>query len=470
MKPQVKLIAPENVTEIVVPSDMCIGCGVCAGVCPVKCLEMRMEHGEYKPVLVSECLPKCDLCLDACPFFIHEAQQDDLARTCFSQEAGMQMHPIIGYYLDCFIGYSKVHGHRENGASGGMVTWLLEQLLVMGEIDRVVTVRAQMDGQGPLFEMAVLDTVEGIRGAAGSRYYPVEISRALHHIWTDKVDHRYAIVGLPCLLDGVRRVMTRHGKLRRRIVYLLGLACGFCPTAWYTEARAAWAGVCPLEIQTASYRSKKGMSESQDFRFRAQLRNGKWSRPVGELETWSHLWGRYYFAHNTCNYCDDVYAEVADAVFMDAWLPALLPETRGTSIVVVRNPRLKEILVTGAQEGTCALDLCSTEDVIVSQESVIWQKRENIRQRVAVAREQDKWLPPTRVEDVVAVSISDRQAIRRRMRTIRMSKTLWRYFRRMPPVALPFFFWIVDTYAGGIVYGTRSFVSIIKKMIRRMVT
>lgn len=462
-------VFPRNVTEIVVPSDMCIGCGVCAGVCPAKCLEMRMENGQYKPVLVSECLPKCNLCLEVCPFFDHDVYQDDLAKVYFGQEPGVKVDPVVGYYLDCLIGYSNVPGHREKGASGGMVTWLLERLLDSGEVDRVVTDRARTKGSGPLFEMAILDNIEDVRGAAGSCYYPVELSGPLQQIWTDKVDRRYAVVGIPCFLHGVRRAMIRHGRLRRRIAYLLGLACGFCPTAWYTEVLAAWVGVRLSEVQTVGYRFKDGISMAEDYRFRAQRRNGEWSRPVGFLETWSHLWGRYYFAHNTCNYCDDVFAEVADAVFMDAWLPALLSETRGTSIVVTRQPRLRDIFIAGIQEGTCTLSPCPIEDVLTSQESVIQQKRGRIQQCLAVARERDMWLPKMRAEAAANVSASDRQTVHHRMRTIRASKRFWRYFRRLPSAALPFFFWAVDTYAGGIVYGAQSLVRVLKKLVRKWI-
>jgi coenzyme F420-reducing hydrogenase beta subunit len=318
--------------------------------------------------------------------------------------------------------------------------------------------------------MAILDNVEDIRAAAGSRYYPVELSGPLQQIWTEEVDRRYAVVGLPCFLHGVRRAMARHGKLRRRIAYLLGLACGLCPTAHYTEVLSAWAGISPFQVQTVGYRFKDGIRVGWDYGFRAQDRSGKWSRQVGLLETFGYLWGRYYFAHNTCNYCDDVYAEVADAVFMDAWLPDLLSDTRGTSIVVVRHPRLKDIFTTGVQEGTCTLRPCPIEDVLTSQESVIQQKREAIRQRIAVAREQGMWLPKMRAQAAATVSARDRQTVRRRMRTIRASKKFWHYFRRLPPAALPFFFWAVDTYAGGIVYGVRSFVGVVRKMTRRIVS
>ncbi|MFW6026718.1 MAG: 4Fe-4S binding protein [Candidatus Woesearchaeota archaeon] len=58
-----------NVTAIVVKNNMCIGCGVCAGLCPASALTIDFnDYGEYNAVLQGKCLEKCHLCLDVCPF------------------------------------------------------------------------------------------------------------------------------------------------------------------------------------------------------------------------------------------------------------------------------------------------------------------------------------------------------------------------------------------------------------------
>ena len=460
---------PKNVIEIVVSADMCVGCGVCAGVCPAQCLSMKMEHGEHKPVLVSECLANCSLCLEVCPFYDHEKHQDNLARDNFSDRHGIQINPTVGYYLESFIGFSKINKQREMGASGGMVTWLLEQLFISGEIDKVVTVRALNNGKKPLFEMAILDNIEEVRESAGSYYYPVEISGALRHILSDKEEHRYAVVGLPCVLHGLRRAMTKQKKLRNRIKYLLGLVCGFCPAAYYTEVLSVWAGIHPSKVQTAGYRFQEGTKVGCDFQFKAKRGDGRESRPLGLLETFKYLWGRHYFAHNACNYCDDVYAEVADAVFMDAWLPELLHETRGTSIIVVRNSGLRDIFIEGERQGTCNLEACSIEDVINSQKQLIQQKKESIRKRIAIAYMDGKWLPEMREESADLVKVNESRDIRRRFRTVWASKRFWPFFRWLSPIGLPFFFLLVDTYSGGLCYGVKCFVCLLKDRLKRKV-
>lgn len=457
-----------NVIDIVVASDMCTGCGVCVGVCPVKCLEMRLLRGEYKPVLVGSCVSKCDICFRICPFFDHSTHQDDLARTRFASTEGIHEHSVLGFYLDCYLGYSAIHGHRENGASGGMVTWVLERLITTGEIDRVVTVRNSTREDGALFEYAIMDSVAAVRAAASSKYYPVELSEPLKCILGDDEEHRYAVVGVPCFLYALARAISINKKLKQKIPYLLGLVCGLYPSSYYTEALTVWAGMRCSRIKNAGYRFTDGIKYGQDYRFRAQEHTGKWSRPVGFFETHSHLWAKYYFAKNVCNYCDDVFAEVADAVFMDAWLPNLLTDTKGTSIVAVRNSNINDILLSGLQDKSCILTPCTVEDVVLSQKELVNEKRERIRQRITVAQYCGQWLPKMRTS-VSNITPIEFKFVLIRKKTISISKQIWPHFRKMPRMLLALFILIVDTRSGGLFYGIKSFVRVFGKIVHKII-
>ena len=122
-------VATANVVSMIVAADLCTGCGVCAGVCPFNALEMQMHRGAYTPVLTGACSPRCQVCLASCPFAEHDGSIDQIAQTRFWRQDSIQYDVILGYYLDCYIGYSLVRGQLANGASGGMVTWTLERLI-----------------------------------------------------------------------------------------------------------------------------------------------------------------------------------------------------------------------------------------------------------------------------------------------------------------------------------------------------
>lgn len=459
-----------NVVTVVVAADLCTGCGVCAGVCPSHLLEMKMCHGAYAPALSGRCPPRCQVCLDSCPFADHADSLDHVAQRSFSGHDLIQYDAVLGYYLACYVGYSTVHGHRSNGASGGMVTWTLERLMEAGEIDRVVTVRPVGKAGNPLFEMAVLGNAQEVRNAAGSHYYPVELSASLRAVAADRSGLRYAIVGVPCFCHGVRRAMNIDRRLARKVTYLVGLACGRYPTAQYTEAMCSWAGITHSRVTRVDYRLQKGTTVGWDFQFQAHGMDGKSSRPVGQMETFKYLWGRYYFAHNACLYCDDVFAEAADATFMDAWLPEYLPDTRGTSIVVVRQPRLEQVFRGGSIDGTCKLSSCSLEDVLASQRPSVREKRELLGKRIATAHRIEQWLPRMRQQASEMPSGSELGDILQRRRTVRASKGLWPYFRRLPMPALFLFLVLVDTYAGGVRYACRTSVPLLAGQIRRRIS
>ncbi len=370
-----------NTVDKVAKEGLCCGCGVCAGVCPAGCLEMRMISGEYRPSLVGKCSASCGVCLSACPFYDHELLRDGMAKDLFGQQQDVGYDEALGYYLKAYIGHSQVADQRERGASGGMATWLLERLLESGQVDRVIAVGAVQDRGQPLFRYEEYADAEQVRAAAGSKYYPVDVSRALRGIWQDSADHRFAIVGLPCVVQGVRRAMTRYPRLARRVRFLLGIVCNHCPGSYYTEFLCGLAGVQSSNVRTVAHR-QKGIESAVDYRFQAMTNDGRWSRSVG-FQGWpSRFWSKQFFACDACSYCDDLFAEMADAVFMDAWLKEFLPETRGTSIVVVRNAELQEVLNSGCRDGLCELQTCPVETIVASQKNQVKRKKQSIRHRM----------------------------------------------------------------------------------------
>ena len=446
-----------NVCDIIVPADMCVGCGICAGICPANCLQMRTRAGEYNPVLTAPCLSKCDLCLRACPFADHGDTISQLAAQSFEGMGGMERHPVVGHYLDCLMGWSLVPGMRECSASGGMATWTLERLMRNQDVDRVVAVVAGDASGGPLFRAAVLTSVTEIRQAASTRYYPVEFSDPLKRILAEKEDHAYAIVGLPCFIQGFRRAMNSNTRLRRRVCYLFALACGQCPSMHYTEALTAWSGMKVSQPRIVGYRFKDGTGDAQNFIFRAQDSGGKWSKPVGFDAVYNCLWGRKYFSLNPCGFCDDVFGELADATFMDAWLPSCMKDTRGTSMVVVRNQRLAGLYESGIERGECHLRPVSAVEVEETQMAAVKEKREHIRARLAWRRERGEWLPKMRSVPVESLSAQARRSVTRRMRRIRASKRLWPLARRLGAgLSLPVFILLVEGTAEGVLQSLRA--------------
>ncbi|MBP2144572.1 coenzyme F420-reducing hydrogenase beta subunit [Methanofollis sp. W23] len=362
-----------TVIEIVVQNNLCIGCGLCAALCPQHVLSMQWNrYGELNPVEITPCTTECGLCLKICPFADHEENEDTIGRELYGNVPGIQHRSETGYYLATYVGYSE--RHRQTSASGGMATWLLEALLTQDVVDHVICVAPTGDPE-KLFAFRVFDTSEDVRTGAGSAYYPVEMSEVIRHVLD--VPGRYAITGLPCFLKAVRLAQRRNRKLRERIVVTVGLTCGQLKSTHFTDYVAALAGV-QGEVTAVRYRGKSPDHPASNYHY-AFTTAGGGERKIFWNEGIAEAWTNRWFTPNACNYCDDVFAECADVTCMDAWLPEYSKDSRGTSLVLVRSPAVREVLERG--QGIC-LDPIAVEQVVQSQVGVVAIKREQLAYRL----------------------------------------------------------------------------------------
>ena len=270
-------------------NDLCVGCGVCAGICPSKVLKMSwQDNGDRVPIKIGECPPKCDLCLRVCPFNDQPHNENTLGEESFATISGIQYHELVGYYLSSYVGYSTMADHRSCGASGGMCTWMLEMLLNANEVDVVACVGRGERGES-LFIYHVAKNIAKIRMSASSRYYPIDIADIVRKLQAPGPDKRYAIVGLPCTLKGLRLAMIHLPRVRRRVVFLIGLVCGHLPNRYYTEYLARLSGEMPEKLETVDYRLKKA-NRAGNYYFQAHAQADAHGRPVPFFGRVSHAW------------------------------------------------------------------------------------------------------------------------------------------------------------------------------------
>ena len=367
-----------SVMNSVVGRDLCIGCGLCAALCPQDVLAMQWNrYGEYNPVEVSPCITECGLCLKVCPFADSGENEDTIRERLYGAVPGIQHRSETGYYLASYVGYSE--RHRPTSASGGMATWLLEALLAEGVVDHVICVAPTGDPE-KLFAFRVFDTPEDVRTGAGSAYYPVELSGIIRQVL--EVPGRYAVTGLPCFIKAIRLAQQRNKKLRERVVVTVGLTCGQLKSRRFTEYIAALAEVRG-EVTAVRYRGKSPDQPASNYHYTFTTADGEerkifWDE--GIAEAWTNRW----FTPGACNYCDDVFAECADVTCMDAWLPEYSRDSRGTSLLLVRSPVVQEVVERG--QGV-SLDPIPVERVVQSQAGVVAVKRQHLTYRLYLDRE-----------------------------------------------------------------------------------
>lgn len=289
------------------------------------------RHGQLKPSL-RRGGPATDFAA-ICPFSPRAADEDEIAARQFPKAAHHDCR--LGRYEAAYVGHAAEEGVRENGSSGGMVSWVAAELLRLGLVDGVIHVVEAVDSSddGRLFDYAISRTPAELRAGAKSRYYPVELSAALRA--TRETPGRYAVVGVPCFIKAVRLLRETDPILKERIVFTLGLFCGHMKSARLAESFARQMGIRIEQAKRLDFRVKDPSRPANWYRARFTLASG------GTCEQdWWHLvdgdWGAGFFQNPACDFCDDVVAETADIAFGDAWVEPYSLDGRGTNVVIVR--------------------------------------------------------------------------------------------------------------------------------------
>ncbi len=375
---RVKVGKGKTIAEVV-KSGLCTGCGTCMGICPVDAIEMVIEHekGIYIPQLDEEKCNQCGLCFEVCPG--HAVDFKQLNLEIFGKEPD---DILIGNYLNCHIGHATDSNIRYNSSSGGLVTALLIYALEEQMIDGALVTRMKKDK--PLEpEPFIARTKDAVIEAAKSKYCPVPANIVLKEILQS--DGKFAVVGLPCHLHGIRKAEQVNEKLRERIVLHIGLFCGTSKNFLGTEFQLRRMGISGEEVAKLDYRG-----EGWPGSLTVELRNGQ--RKLSKL---SHYYDSKFcsFVPWRCSVCTDQASELADISLGDAWLPEVKETDKvGTSIIVSRNKTGGDILQQAGNRAEIELSPIRAEKVIESQRGFLGKKKDS-KARLNMSRWLGKKVP-----------------------------------------------------------------------------
>ena len=386
----------ERLARTVLNGDYCIGCGACAAL-PESPVSLGADPRGLLVAKVGDAAtsPSNESVLKVCPFSSEGPDETELARGLFPDS--ISHHPATGHYASIYAGRVVDDACFSAGSSGGVGRWILAELLRKDLVDGVIHVgkHHSTDGVQPLYSYAVTDSAEEVLQTAQSAYHPVEMSQALKEIRSQP--GRYAITGVPCFIKAIRLLCLEDAVYRQRIRYCVGLICGHLKSKRYAEMIGWQLGVPPSELGRLDFRRKLPGRKANEKGVAAYTRDDP-ETPRG-VDIVQHLYGTEYglgfFKANACDYCDDVFAETADVVVGDAWLPQYLHQ--GTSLVLARHPDLTNLIHEGVADGRLDLEPLSVEEAARSQEGGLRHRRDGLRYRLHLKQRAGEWHPPKRV-------------------------------------------------------------------------
>lgn len=359
----------------VVARGMCVGCGGCSirtsGAIPVR----LGRDGVYQADLSTATPRQLADADEVCPFTDASPNETSLADDRYG---ALPSDDRIGRHRSVYAGRLTDDERLMGSSSGGLTSWFLGELLDRGLVDGVVHVGR---GEGrELFGYTISRSTNALLSARKSMYSSTTLDEVVREVRGD--GRTYAIVGVPCFITAMRHLEDADARLRAQFTWHVGLVCGHLKSQFFAESLAWQAGVRPSELEAIDFRVKNRARRSYSYDYEARAR-GRRPRRRRTLSALDGSWGYGAFQPAACNYCDDVFAETADIVFGDAWLPRYTDDWRGTNVVVTRNADADRILADGVRDGDIRLEELTVDDAARSQAGNFRHRRDGLRVRLA---------------------------------------------------------------------------------------
>lgn len=346
--------------------DQCTGCGICECACPNGAISTIVKKGRFLPS-IDESLCKnskgCHRCYDACPGV--GVNLIKMAAELFTDEGTLE-DKMCGRYIKCFTGYSNDCDVRYHSASGGMVSQFLIWLLENNKIDGAVVTR--FDPNNPLLVKTFIATTrEDIIAARSSKYAPVSLHQAAHDIKAAE-GTRYVVVGLPCHIQGMRKLLTIDKHLREKVVGLFALYCSCGRSFYLTEHVFKERGIDKKKLNYFQYRDEGCLgkmvvkiSRGDEDTIRVINSNSESVINKKEVVYKEHYQSYYhplrsFFIPRRCLFCIDHYGELGDICFGDIHIKPYSDDKIGINSIIVKKQYWLDLLLECKNAGAVTLD------------------------------------------------------------------------------------------------------------------
>lgn len=407
------MINKPKVISQVVDNDLCIGCGLCTYKCSSDALSMTWNKEGF---LVAELTGICDddaACISVCPFNPKpiEPVKDETAIADIFLSNGTETYEKLGRLIGIYAAYSNEF--RQTSSSGGMATYIFDQLLEKGIVDHVFSVRSSAE-TSTHYEYKISSSKADLRDSSKTKYYPVTLATVMPEL--DRLEGKVAIVGVACFVKAIRLAQYQDPYLKEKIPFVAGIICGGVKSKFFTEYLASKAGVKHEDIESPNYRVKDETSFALDYSFGCVDANDGDYKRIRMREV-GDMWGTGFFKANACDFCDDVVTELADISLGDAWLEPYSEDGRGTSVIITRSPLAESIIQEGVEKSRLTVEAITPDTMRASQQGSYNHRHEGLYVRVNEARRKNIPLAGKRYgKNKVSLEVTIVQKLRRKTR------------------------------------------------------
>ena len=212
------------VIEEIVKKDMCIGCGICVTSCDSRFLTMSYDEkiGIQIPTLADDC-DEDGNCIKVCPFNPKPETKVETEDNIINElDLNSDKHNVVfGGFESIYAGYSTQY--RNTSSSGGIATWLLNEMLNKDIVDAVVVVQNSKTTNS-LYEYKLIEDSSGLLDSSKTKYYPINLTEIVEVIKNQK--GRIALTGIPCFLKAIRLKQIYDVEFKDKIKFTIGIFCG----------------------------------------------------------------------------------------------------------------------------------------------------------------------------------------------------------------------------------------------------
>ena len=340
-----KNVGPMDLRDVLA-GRWCIGCGACVAADPSLSLILSDDNRCFEPDGVGNAAARA-----VCPAV--KVDYEGLHEWRFPGSE-VTVHGVVNKVI---LAQSVDRDRNLQASSGGLIKELLIGLLARPDIDGAIVLAAQ---GGLDFAPLLVRDAQAIDDLPGSVYHSVPYAEALRLLRDN--DGRFALVGIPCQLEGVYTyIRDQAPELAQRVAFTIGIICGWLYTHRALDAMRQFKGI-DSAIKTIAYRGEGPVGP-----LAIDCEDGRRLRINRRTDLDYMVAFDRSFNINRCHVCVNHVNWLADIAVGDAWLTRTAATATGVSIVIARSAQGSVLLEALVASGRLRSAPAGVEDIVESQ-------------------------------------------------------------------------------------------------------